>query len=344
MTGQAPLRFGVIGAGWFASRRHIPDIAAHPEAALAAVCRRDREALERVRAHFGVPAAHADWREMLEREPLDAVVIATPPALHHAQAAAAIERGLHVLLEKPMTIRHVESVDLVARASERGVFLAVALNPPYWAHCHRLREAIRSGTIGEVEAIDLCWTGNAEYVFGEAPRPADLPGVVPPTMYRADPSLSGGGYLIDGGSHLVSEVLWVAGRRAVRVACLADALPSDRRAALAMELEGGATATLTCVGNSRLGERRVRNTIAGSAGTIVVEGFGFDTRIRTRDGREEGFSERDLPPATGPIANLVDAIRGRAPLHSPAEHGADVACVIEAAYRSAAGGAAVVHP
>lgn len=334
------LRIGVIGAGWFASRRHLPDIQAHPELTLAALCRRDTEALARLVARFAPEETYTDWQEMLERSRLDAVLIATPHAFHYAQARAALERGIHVLLEKPMAVRAEEARELRDLAAERGLMLGVAFNPPFWAHCHRIRGAIQAGRIGQIEAADLFWTGNAAYVFGEAPKPADLPGVVPPTMYRADPQLCGGGYLIDGGSHLVSELLWTTGLRAVRVTCLMDRLPSDRRATLALVLENGAQATISCVGDSAH-DRRVRNTFAGSAGTITVEGAAFETTIHEAQGEPETFREGDLPSIAGPVANFVDAIRGRGPLFSPAEHGVQVTEIIEAAYASAETGRAV---
>jgi predicted dehydrogenase len=335
---EQPVRIGVIGAGWFASRRHLPDIQRHPETTLAAICRRDPESLARLRDHFEPESAFTDWREMLEKCPLHAVVIATPHALHYEQAREALERGLRVLVEKPMTVRAEDARALRDLAAQKDLALGVALNPPFWAHCHRIRSAVRAGKIGQIEAVDMFWTGNAEYVFGEAPRPADLPGLVAPSMYRADPDLCGGGYLCDGGPHLISEVLWTTGLRAVRVACLMDSTPSDRRAVLSLTLENGALATITCLGNSQLGARRVQNVFAGSEGTITVRGFEFETAIEAWGGEPETFKEKDLTPVPGPVANFVDAIQERGPLFSPADHGVHVTEVIEAAYLSASTG------
>ncbi|MGC8666655.1 MAG: Gfo/Idh/MocA family protein [Chthonomonadales bacterium] len=332
---KPPIRFGVIGAGWFASRRHIPDIRSHPEAALDALCRRDRSALERLAEHFQPAATFTDWQEMLAQRSLDAVVIATPPAQHYEQALAAVEAGLHVLLEKPMTLTSAQARHLCSQAAHRNVHLAVALNPPYWAHCHRMRALVRQGRVGEIEAIQMFWTGNADYVFGRAPKPADLPGVVPPTLFRADPALSGGGYLMDGGPHLISEVLWVTGLRATRVACTMDTVPQDRRASLAITLENGSVAAVCSVGDSRYPTRRVCNTFAGTLGTLSVEGFEFRTTLVRRDAEPEVFAEAELPAVPGPVANLIDAIRGRSELFSPCSHGAHVTEVLEAAYRSA---------
>jgi predicted dehydrogenase len=338
---EQPLRIGVIGAGWFASRRHIPDVQKNEETVLSALCRRGQAALDRLAAHFGGTQTYTDWQRMLEECPLDAVLIATPHHLHYEPARAALERGLHVLLEKPMTVRAEEALHLVELAAAKQRVLSVALNPPFWAHCHRMRRAIHAGRIGEVESVSMSWTGNAEYVFGEAPKPADLPGIVPPTMYRADPEQCGGGYLIDGGSHLVSEVLWVTDLRCRRVTCEMDETPSDRRCAVTLTLENGAIVTINSVGNSKHASRRVLNTFAGSGGTIRVEGFEFQTSIQTEGADPDVFTERDLPPVAGPVDNFVDAIRARGPLYAPAEHGAHVVEVIEAAYESAQTGRAV---
>ena len=143
---------------------------------------------------------------------------------------------------------------------------------------------------------------------------------------------------MDGGAHLISEILWTTGLRALSVACVMDHAPSDRRAAVVMMLENGATATISSVGNSRAGGRRVRNTIGGSEGTITVEGFEFLTTISEDTGEGQTFRETDLPPVAGPVENFIDAIRGSGALFSDAEHGVHVTEVLEAAYTSAATG------
>lgn len=335
---NSPVCMGVIGAGWFASRRHLPEIKRNPDTRLAGICRRDRQALDKLQETFEADKIYTEWREMLEDSALDAVLIATPHNLHFEPAKAALEHGLHVLLEKPMTVYAEEARELEQMAMERGLKLSTALNPPFWAHTHRLRSAIRDGRIGKLEAMNIFWTGNAGYAFGQAPRPDNLPGVVPPTMYRSDPELCGGGYLIDGGSHLISEILWLSDLRAVQVSCIMDNVPSDRRAVVTLKLENDAIASVICLGDSQSGERRVRNTFAGSDGTITVEGFDFNTSVQTRSGKLESFTEKDLPPVTGPITNFTNAILEREPLHSSTAHGVHVVEIIEAAYRSATTG------
>ena len=337
------VRLGVIGAGSFVSRRHLPDVQRSTNIVLAALCRRDDAARARMAEHFDVAPenAFADWRQMLADAPLDAVLIATPNSLHFEQAQAALEKGLHVLLEKPMTIRSDHAHALVRLAREKGLHLGVALNPPYWAHCHRARRALASEAMGPLESVSLYWSGTAGYLFGRGPQPENLPGIVPPTSYRADPELNGGGYFVDGGPHMVSELIWVTGQRIRRVAAFMDAVPSDMRATLSVEFENGAVGTLNSIGDSHYPQRRVLNIFGCAHGMVQIKNFDFETTI-TRVGQEpETFKEADLIAVGTPVGNFADAIQGVAPLFSPGEHGAHVVEVVEAAYRSAAEGRAV---
>ena len=340
---SAPVRLGVVGAGWFASRRHLPDAQADSNVELVALCRRDADSRRTMAEKFGIESRFAfeDWREMLKGAELDAVLIATPNNLHFEQAKAALEAGLHVLLEKPMTIRTEHARELVALADANGLKLSVAVNPPFWAHCHAMRDALRDPDMGALESVSMYWTGSAEYVFGKAPAPDNLPGVVPPTMYRSDPEQNGGGYFADGGPHLVSELLWVSGQKARRVTALMDAAPADMRAVLSIELENGALATIASLGDSKFPGRRVRNTFGASNGLITVQDFAFETVVAIQGREPQHCREADLPPVGTPVGNFAQAILGHAELLSPGWHGADVVAVTEAAYRSALEGRTV---
>jgi predicted dehydrogenase len=341
--GKPPIRLGVIGAGAFACRRHLPDAVNNPRVCLAGICRRDPETRAKIAAHFCVPEdkTYGDWRQMLDDLEMDAVLIATPNAHHYEQAKSALERGLHVLLEKPMTIRASEAHELVALARQQDLRLAVALNPPFWAHCHQVRRALKDERIGTLESAAMYWSGSAEYVFGRAPQPGNLPGIVPPTMFRADPALNGGGYFVDGGSHLVSELLWITGLRARRVSALMDETPSDMRVAFSMEMENGAVVSINSIGDSKFPVRRVRNVFGLSGGTITIVSFDFETTIMLHGQEHRKFKEADLLPVPQPVANFISAIEGHGQLFSPGEHGAQVVEVIEAAYESAATGRTV---
>lgn len=338
------LRIGVIGAGWFASRRHCPDIQEHPRAALTALCRRDPQMLAKMADHFGVKETFTDYRELIGSGLVDAVLVCSPHDLHYEHSAAALEAGLHVLLEKPVTTTAEDGRKLVALAQEKGKALIVAQNPPFWSHCRYMRDVVENGTLGEIEAAHIHWVGNALGVLGLEDLPESMPGVVPPTLFRNDPGKNGGGFFTDGGSHLLCELLWCMQRRVVEVTAQMDRPDWDVRAALGLRLDNGALATVSCTADSQIRAKRQHSLYYGSKATIELRGFPFEVKVLPQEGAAESHHENDLPAAPTPVDNLVEcALGGGAPAISPAE-AVHLVEILEAAYRSAATGAAVKIP
>ncbi len=334
MASETPLRLGVIGAGWFASRRHCPDILRHPETALSALCRRDAAELQKLAAHFEVGHCFTDYRELIHSGLVDAVVVCSPHHLHYEHTLAALEAGLHVLLEKPITIDPAEGRRLVELAAARGLVLVVGQNPPYWSHCRLLREQIAAGALGTIESAHVHWVGNAKGVLGLEALPADLPGVVRPSLFRGDAAQNGGGFLMDGGTHLISELLWCTGLRVAEVSAVMDDADWDVRAALSARLSNGALATLSILADSGTPAKRQHSLYYGSAGTAELRGFPFSLRIT--GGKEELHRREDeLPAALTPVGDLVECIRRQGLPAMSGELAVHVVEVIQAAYRAA---------
>jgi predicted dehydrogenase len=95
-----PLRAGIIGLGWIA-RVHVPALDAAGDIELVAACDTDLERAEAIARPRGA-RAYASWEEMLDREELDALWVCTPPLSHRDPTLAALARGIHVYLEKPI--------------------------------------------------------------------------------------------------------------------------------------------------------------------------------------------------------------------------------------------------
>lgn len=113
------VRVGVIGAGMIAQAAHLPNLISLCDrfdvVALADPSEGVRTA---VAARHAVPTTYADWRAMLEREPLDAVLICAPHAVHAEATLAALESGMHVFVEKPLCIDPADA-DRIITARER---------------------------------------------------------------------------------------------------------------------------------------------------------------------------------------------------------------------------------
>jgi len=123
---EQSLRVGVVGGGLIAQAVHLPNLAAMPErfeiAAIADPSARVGEALVR---RYAPARAYLDWRELLERETLDAVVVCSPHSTHAAIIAAALDSGLHVFVEKPLCITVEDAQAVAARASGTGLVVQV---------------------------------------------------------------------------------------------------------------------------------------------------------------------------------------------------------------------------
>ncbi len=144
--GAGPLKVAVAGAG-FISRFHLAGWKAMPNVEVVAVCDPvlDKAA---VRAReFAVPRTYADFSEMLERERPDAADIATPVGTHASLVRAAADRGVHVMVQKPMTPTVADAESLVRDVGSRVRFM-VHENFRFRPHYATVREWLRVGKVG----------------------------------------------------------------------------------------------------------------------------------------------------------------------------------------------------
>lgn len=191
-------RIGFLGTGWI-GRHRMQAIAESKEAEVAAIADISREnALEA--AQLAPGAAVVDSLDALLDLQLDGIVIATPSAAHCSQAVRALEQGMAVFCQKPLgrTAREAQLVVDTARHSDR--LLGVDFSYRHTDAIQKIYQLVNSGSIGELYAADL--------VFHNA--------YGPDKEWFYDARLSGGGCLMDLGSHLVDLALWFFGFPAVR--------------------------------------------------------------------------------------------------------------------------------
>jgi predicted dehydrogenase len=95
-------------------------------------------------------AYHADYKRMLKTEALDVVFISSPHSLHYEQARLALQQGLHVLVEKPLTISSKDTKALIALSNKQKRFLQVSYQRNYYPQHVYARELVQKGAIGEL--------------------------------------------------------------------------------------------------------------------------------------------------------------------------------------------------
>lgn len=135
--------------------------------------------------------------EAIVRSGADVIVIATPPATHNRQIEAALHAGRHVLCEKPLTVDADSAIFLAREAQRRDLVLATGFNHRFYTPVQKVLECQRSSRLGQI-----C---HVEAAIGHPPDEATLDG------WLGDRERSGGGVLVDNGSHLVDLIRAIAG-------------------------------------------------------------------------------------------------------------------------------------
>jgi len=128
MTSDGKVRVGIIGAGGIANQAHLPSLRDIEAAELVAVCDIVEERARNAAARFSVGKTYVLYREMLEREDLDAVFVLTEPDQLFRPTKVCLEAGKHVFMEKPPGITTFQAQTLLRAAREADRILQVGFN------------------------------------------------------------------------------------------------------------------------------------------------------------------------------------------------------------------------
>ena len=151
---KEPIRVGVIGTGFGASL-HLSALRENPDFHTVAICSRRPERARAAALDHGIPAHLADFRELVRSDGVDAVIVASPPHLHHAMVIAALEAGKHVVCEKPMARNLAEARDMQRIADRVGTVAMVNHQLRFLPIRMRINELINEGYIGEPHAASV---------------------------------------------------------------------------------------------------------------------------------------------------------------------------------------------
>ncbi|KAL6075032.1 Lissencephaly-1 [Balamuthia mandrillaris] len=205
------LRVGVIGTGIFATNAHLPAMLRMPERfEIVAVCNRSEEKAFAYAAKAKLPEptlglnVYQDYRQLLAREDVEAVVVALPVSFNLEVCKAALEKGKHVLVEKPIAHSLDDAREIVRLANyyraNKGLCLMVAENYPYKKSTQAMADVVAGGKLGNV----ICFNLTIARQFSPQSN------VYLTTSWRQSPEHPGG-FLSDGGVHWVSLLTSVLG-------------------------------------------------------------------------------------------------------------------------------------
>jgi predicted dehydrogenase len=311
------MKVALLGCGWIQDF-HARGVLAHPDAELAAVANHREETARAFAKRHGIPRVTTDW-EALARDPeIDAVVIATPNALHAPQAIAALRAGKHVLVEKPMAISVAECDEMIAAARGSGARLMVA-------HCWRFRDEVRAmrdriagGDLGEIVktrgyGVHAGWG---------------------PSGWFTDPGLAGGGALVDMGVHAIDTVRFLLGDpEPVRVCGVVGTRYAAGRYAVdddGILLIGWSNGT-----NSIVESGWWQPHMGGLEADTEVYGTKGYSRIFSIEPQGEDYEHCTQPMYSTQIAEFIDAVLGGRDPRPSGEDGRVVLRIVEEALASA---------
>lgn len=351
MPPSSPLNIAIIGCGAIALQNHLPGLALCPDARLAALCDASSAVLERARSHTGAAVTATDHRDILRRDDIHAVIIATPNHTHAPIALEAIAHGKHVLCEKPLALNAGDARAMAEAADRAGVRHMTAFTYRFVPAMRYLAHLVQRGDLGRPCHYRSCRL-----------QDWDARGL----GWRQVKALAGTGELGDMLSHRIDFAHVLIGSMRRLVANMRQWIPVrggqasevDDWVALLAEFEGGATGVLE---SSKLAAGR--NESWRSLDSVEINGtersFVFATgdwnRLQTGRAGGPGLETIEVPrefwtwpgsprdPGRGdPLVafrfdqtwEFVDAIRNQRPCAATFHDGARVQAVMDAAVRS----------
>src|ERR1043166_1348196 len=146
----------IIGCGGITLQNHLPGLALCPDVKVTALCDADGATLERARQQTGVTIAATRYEEIVQRDDIHAVIIATPNFTHAPIALAAIAAGKHVLCEKPLALNWPEARGMAEAADRAGVRHMTAFTYRFVPAMRYLGHLIARGDLGQPYHFRSC--------------------------------------------------------------------------------------------------------------------------------------------------------------------------------------------
>ncbi|MDA1044503.1 MAG: Gfo/Idh/MocA family oxidoreductase [Verrucomicrobia bacterium] len=334
------LRVGVIGLGM--GKFHLSAYKKHPHVEIAAIADINAKRLHEVGDEFEVPLRYGDGKDMLRKETLDIVSVATPNRLHMPHTIAALKTGAHVLCEKPMAMNANEARQMNAVAKQVKRRIMIDFSYRFTEASAALKREVDKGVLGDIYFGRTMWQ-----------RRRGMPGF---GGWFGVKSESGGGPLIDLGVHRLDLALWLMGYPKPKwvLASTYDHIASgiakkqnkkfdvEDFAVGLIKFENGATLEVEASWAGNIKEPELMQTrLLGTSGGLVQYntdgGYTFDADLFVEK-RGKLVNLKPTPPARrspDAMTHFADAILKDRPHMATGEEGCMVMELLDAIYKSA---------
>lgn len=230
------IKLGIVGAG-IIGKSHSKAIEENSECILTAVCDTAVEKAEEI-ASVHNAEVYTDYKEMCEKADMDAVILNLPHFLHHDATVYFLEKGIHVLVEKPMAMTVAECDSMIEASKKSGAKLAIGHVQRYFTAYGEIKKLVENGEFGKLYMISE--TRNMNYITSKRPR------------WFLDKKLSGGGIVMNFGAHTLDKIMYVTGESVTEAhAILSNPATDDNietNAQILLKLTGDISANITFCG------------------------------------------------------------------------------------------------
>lgn len=327
------MNWGILATGSIAAS-FVQDLQLHGHKVVAVGSRRP-ESADHFAQRFGIAHSHGSYEGLVADRQVEAIYVATPHAMHAANAKLALDHGKHVLIEKPFTIDANEAAGLIDLAARRNLIVMEAMWTRFLPHMVRIREIVASGVLGTIRSIVVDHTQD----------------ITDDPEHRLNDLSLGGGALLDLGIYPVSFIWDVLGAPD-SVLASATFKPTGADAQVATIFRYDNQAVAVALAGSDSAGRNIA-TIHGTAGRLEIDPVWYSpTSFRRYDeagevvesyesevaGRGMHFEAAELerrvrdgitPSTVLPVSETLaimrclDGIRAQIGLRYPGERGAN---------------------
>lgn len=324
---MSTIRWAVIGAGDVVERRVAKALQTAEGSTLLAAVRRDEAKLQAFAEKFGVPRAYKDAADVWNDPDIDAVYVATPVMMHAEHTMEAARHGKHVLCEKPMALNAAEAEGMIAVCREHGVKLGIAYYRRFYPKIQKMKQLIDSGAIGKPVYARAQFSGKTNHAGTDR-------------AWLLRPEVSGGGPLMDVGTHVIDLLCYCLGEPRQVSAMTGNVLQEldvEDTASVLIQFASGCHASIHASFSTAAGNQL---ELFGTEGKLTMRTVEDAELVWTNGAGEVQLF--DLPKHENMnvpmIERFIEYIRGGQSFPSEGEQGIFASRIADAAYRSAAEG------
>lgn len=312
------IKLGFIGTGGIA-HLHAKQMLAEKNVEIEAIADPSAHNRERFLTTFNLSEVEqfANHQDMLENIVLDAVIICSPHTLHKQHVVDALKHQCHVLVEKPMACTVEEATLLIELAKEKGKILQVSYQRHFEPAFLYIRNAISEGVIGKLTSV----SANLYQEWGHLSK----------ETWRQNPALSGGGMLMDSGSHIIDVLLWTTGLNPLEIKSTIEThgSPVELDSVSTIRFENNVIAGLTVIGNAPCWHETY--VFCGDQGAIFFD----NGKITIRTLGEEPIVPVLPKQITNSDRSFICSILGEHEVKVPGNFAKEVVRLTERIYQSA---------